>query len=253
LAEADGIRVRVVNYSVSAYVNWQEVIRLEELVSGKSVPDLAIFYDGFNELLSQFVVGPHFGVTNLRARVLEDDLKLGHKGEASSTLTAVYHLWATNSALHGLTHAFRQVVAPTPVREYVWAGDQSQRADERGAGAASIYSRGVRVVRRLADRYGFRAAFFWQPFLYSKRLLPSEQPLVGFEGTSPAAWRRASNVARSRLAPSVVDLSGALDGMKAPVMYDVVHTNEVGARRLAEALYARLRPTLVELARRRRS
>jgi hypothetical protein len=35
-------------------------------------------------------------------------------------------------------------------------------------------------------------------------------------------------------------------------MYDLVHTNELGARVLARALYDRLRPTLRELAARRR-
>ena len=51
LAEADGIPLRVVNYGSLAYVNWQEVLLLEQLVTGGSEPDLAVFYDGFNELV----------------------------------------------------------------------------------------------------------------------------------------------------------------------------------------------------------
>jgi hypothetical protein len=47
-----------------------------------------------------------------------------------------------------------------------------------------------------------------------------------------------------RLSPGTVDLTGALDGVTEPVFYDWAHTNELGARLVGEAMYARLRPAL---------
>ena len=40
-----------------------------------------------------------------------------------------------------------------------------------------------------------------------------------------------------------------LDGTSQPLMYDFVHTNELGARIVAQAMYRRLRPQLLEAAR----
>ena len=36
--------------------------------------------------------------------------------------------------------------------------------------------------------------------------------------------------------------------MNTPIMYDFVHTNEIGAKAVARALYLRLRPKLRELS-----
>jgi hypothetical protein len=116
-----------------------------------------------------------------------------------------------------------------------------------GSNAASVYGRGVDVARRLADGYGIRAAFFWQPFLYSRQ--SDEVPPGELWRTDPDAWRRATAIARSKLGPSVVDLGAALDSVKAPIMYDLIHTNELGARVMARALYERLTPTLRQLYR----
>jgi hypothetical protein len=42
-----------------------------------------------------------------------------------------------------------------------------------------------------------------------------------------------------------------LDSTRKPLMYDFVHTNELGARIVAQAIYRRLRPQLLEAARER--
>jgi hypothetical protein len=249
LAERDGIRLRVVNHGQQAYVNWQELLLLEQLVTGRSVPDLAIFYDWFNEVYTQFLIGPHAEPTHQHAPEYEASLRLGHKGDASSALSTLHDFWASRSALHELAHLFAPAQDPNASP---WPGERGHRPEDLGGNAASIYARGVQAARRFAESYGFRAAFFWQPFLYSKRLVPGERLLVGSDRTDPGAWRTADNVARSRLEAPVRDLSGALDGVHAPVMYDLVHTNELGAKRVAEALYTRLRPTLLELSRRQR-
>ena len=73
LAQARRHPVRVVNYGRLAYVNWQESQLLEQLVGGSQAPDLAVFYDGFNEVVGQFQLGlphradPHRGRGDRRA------------------------------------------------------------------------------------------------------------------------------------------------------------------------------------------
>ena len=52
---------------------------------------------------------------------------------------------------------------------------------------------------------------------------------------------------RSHLRPDDIDLSGAMDGTRQPVYYDVMHTNELGARVVAAAMFDHLRPQLLSL------
>jgi hypothetical protein len=250
LAEVDGLRVRVVNYGQLGYVNAQDVRLLEKLVAGKSVPDLAVFYDGFNEITNQFQVAPRARPIHAPARPTNKRPRLTRRDDLSP-LSALYDRWADVSALHQLARALGLRAARTPFGG-PWKGDQRHRPEDRGTNAASTYARSVQAARRLADRYGFRAAFFWQPSIYTKHVVRGEQQMLGAFGRDPQAWRRATGVARSRLGPPVSDLSTGLDGVRAPVMYDLVHTNELGARMVAEALYTRLRPRLLELSRRQR-
>jgi lysophospholipase L1-like esterase len=250
LAEADGIRVRAVNYGVGAYTNWQEVLKLQELVTAGSVPDLAVFYDGYNEVLSQFQVGLHTEPSTIQARTFEDRLGLGHRGDASSTLSTVYDFWSRHSALERVSRQLGRGAATTAAVSV--RGDQEHRPQDRGRDAASIYARGVQIGRRLADSYGYHAGFFFQPTIFTKRLVPGEKPVVGESGAKPGPWRRAIDVARSRVGPPVTDMSGALNGVRAPLMYDDVHTNELGAKLMAQALYAKLRPQLLAASRGKR-
>jgi lysophospholipase L1-like esterase len=257
LAQRDGLDVRVVNYGRLAYVNWQETLLLQQLASERHTPDLAVFYDGFNEVLGQFQLGPHAQPTHLESQQVEQRLGLGQRGplpgeDKKSWPRTAYDAWADVSLTHrlgsGLGLWSQGDATGEPLVTSIWPGDQTEETARRGALAASIYERGVGLTRRLGDDYGFKTAFFWQPFLYSKRIVPGEEELRGWLGTDVDAWRAADRSARSHLDPAVVDLSASLNGVRKPVMYDFVHTNELGARVIARALYERLRPQLRRLS-----
>jgi lysophospholipase L1-like esterase len=259
LAQAAGVPVRVVNYGRLAYVNWQETLLLEQLLSAGKAPDLAVFYDGFNEVLGQFQLGPHSQPTHLEAQQVNQRLGLGQRGsiklESDESLpSAARRAWEGSSLTYQVGQDLGLWSKPTKPGQLtsIWPGDQTQETQRRGALAASIHTRGVELTRRLARSYGLATAYFWQPFLYSKRIAPGEEQLRGWLGSDPDAWRKADAAARARLDPAVVDLSRVLDPVRKPVMYDFVHTNELGARVIARALYERLRPELRRLEERSR-
>ena len=248
LAEADGIPVRVTNYGQPAYVNWQDDLLMETLVTPKTKPDMAVFYDGFNELLAQFALEAHTEPSQLEARDMEQRIATGVGIEDKSFFKRAYTTWSETSALHrlgrsvGILPDLEQDQGP---QLSPWVGDQADDPEGRGRNAASIYLRGVDRAARLAASYGFDAGFFWQPSVYTRELVKEEEPLTSIAGYNADAWRAATRVMRSRLTPPVVDLSRVLDGVREPVMYDVAHTNEQGARLVAAALYERLRPDLL--------
>jgi lysophospholipase L1-like esterase len=254
LAARDGIPVRVVNRATPAYTNWQESLQLQELLSAGQRPDLAIFYDGANELVSQFAGGPHGEPATTLSRQMSAQLGIGlaRRREGRTGFGGLWDAWARVSIVHQAGEAVGIFSDPDAAPAYTlqspWLGDQSKLAEQRGRYAAAIHARGVEVIRRLADGYGFQPHFFWQPTIYSKRVVKGEEEAVSALGTEPSAWRAATRGARSGLAPGVVDLSTIWDGTNKPLMYDFVHTNELGARIAAEAIYRRVRPQLLEAA-----
>jgi hypothetical protein len=251
LAEADGIPVRVSNYGQPAYVNWQEVLLLQSLVAGGSTPDLAVFYDGFNELLAQFAIGEHADPTQLEARIAQERLARGFGVEDRSFVKRAYKSWADASALHRLGRSVGVLSEPEDAEDPLlspFKGDQAERVEAKAQQAARIYGRGVELGSRLGNSYGFSSAFFWQPSVYTRQLVEAEEPLRSVAGYDADAWTTATQIARDRMPGQVVDLSTTLDGIREPVMYDVVHTNERGARTIAAALYERLKPQLLMLA-----
>jgi hypothetical protein len=262
LAQAHGIPVKVWNFAQIAYVNWQEVLQFEELVSSGRLPDLAVFYDGANELVSQFRSGPHTDPSHVQAAQFAKLLPLGGVSQPASVadgespLSALYHAWGNVSATNWLSRRLRGVPTnSSPTSALVlppWAGDQNQQAVQAGEDAATLYTRGVDLAQRVAGSYHIGTAFFWQPIFYSKRSIPGELQGPELLGTDPVAWKRAYAVAQSRLKQPVIDIANALNSVATPIMYDFVHTNEAGASVAAQAIYERLAPTLRALARRQR-
>jgi hypothetical protein len=258
LAEADGIRLRVSNYGTLAYNNWQELQQLEQLVSAGRAPDLAVFYDGNNELVSQFRLGPHSAPSQQEAgefgrRIgLTGSAPAASRGDQQGVLGALADAWEDASAVSWLTRRVTgqptEDAPPTQPLVSPWAADQRTEARQVGRQAAALHARGVDLASRLAGAYGFDAAFFWQPSLYTKPPVDGEQPAQGSLGTDPVGWTEANAVARTELDRRVVDIADALDSVRSPVMYDFVHTNEAGARVVARAIYRELKPRLVAIA-----
>lgn len=255
LAAASGIPVKVWNFGAIGYVNWQEVLRFEQLVSSGRAPDLAVFYDGANELLTQFRLGPHTSPSHPEARAVAQLLPFAGvtqpaaQKSTQSPLSALYHAWTNVSAVSWLLRRLRGVPPAPQLTLPPWAGSQSQQAVSAGRDAAIVYNRGVDLAHRLAASYRISSAFFWQPIIYSKRKVPGELPAQDLLGTDPQAWTRAYRIARSQLRAPAVDVASALNSITTPLMFDFVHTNELGARVMAQNVFARLTPTLRRLYR----
>ena len=204
LAERDGIDVHVVNYGRLAYVNWQETLELQQLVSQGRAPDLAVFYDGFNEVLGQFQLGPHSQPTHLEAQQVEKRLGLGQRGplpgEAKKSWPrAAYDSWADVSLVHRLGSRLglwsQGDATGEPLVTSIWPGDQTKETGRRGALAASIYERGVgpgpaaRRQLRLRDRVLLAAV----PLQQAHR--------AGRGGAARLARHRRGRLARGRPRP----------------------------------------------------
>jgi hypothetical protein len=254
LATGDGTPIHVLNRGQYAYSIWQEVELLEEQLQTNGYrPDIVVFYDGVNDLGIQSTEGTTTIPSTLKAQQYAKAIaQYLNPNVAQPLANRIYDSYVNRSAIaltaRDIAGLFSTAPASskklTPLQGTTTAPDQSAAAIERANDAVTIYLRAVDLIQYLAAAYGFHALTFWQPFLYSKTPIAAESRVQGFEGENPTAEFAMAAQARKDLRPPVIDLSDALNSVKAPVMIDYEHTNELGALAVAKAMYFYLKPVL---------
>lgn len=235
LAEADGTPVTVRNFGQRGWAIWQEATLLAQLVAAGEAPDVAVFYDGINEVAAQFQdpgARPTFGQAPRVAEAVRD--AAGGPGPDDAWEAYVEH-----SAVHKLARAVSR-----STREPVPADAELER---RAADAADLHRQAVDHVRRLGAAYGFDAMFFWQPAVFTKPQ-GEEAARAGLGAPVRAIGRMYEAATPAAARPPVIDVSGVFEGVAGPLFVDWAHTNEEGAALVAAAIYAELRPVLEEAA-----
>jgi lysophospholipase L1-like esterase len=231
LAEDRGLAVEVRNYGSGGYVNYQESVLLSLLVTAGQAPDLAVFYDGTND-------------TGLAT--FNDFAGLNARGEPGDAFALTLRHALVES--RWVPDATARPPAPLGLRP----SPKPVTSDQTVRDVVGVYGQGVDLSRVLAESYGFRVAHFWQPDIYSKRPLDDAEAQIllssGRTRSDVETEVGLSERVRQTLPAGVIDISDALDHLSGPILSDIVHTNERGARAVAEAMYRRLEPQLVELS-----
>ncbi|MFN7148523.1 MAG: SGNH/GDSL hydrolase family protein [Microthrixaceae bacterium] len=216
LAEADGIKIEAINFGVSGDANWPETIRFAQALVDMPLPDLVVFYDGANEM----------GVSSQR---LEE-------GSTDPNTLGRYGVSDLERELHRDSMDGEVPEPGTP-----------ERGKLQVELAAAQYRRGVELSRRLGDHHDIPVMHFWQPQAFAKVPSPADEELwrrVQFPEEELGTTRRLYAQARERSGMDPIDISDALDSTDRAVYFDSSHTNELGARIVAEVMYEYLRPQL---------
>jgi hypothetical protein len=113
--------------------------------------------------------------------------------------------------------------------------------DQVASNVARVYAWNVRFVNRLAQIYGFKTLFYWQPRLSTKDLrTPYERQVLGEDAEMGAYYQEATRATNSLLSAgdSFHDISGVFRGDPRPYFIDNTHLtgtgNEVVARRMLQ-------------------
>jgi hypothetical protein len=224
LAEERRVSVQVRNFGLPRWVAWQEVLYLERLLADGESFDAIVMLDGYNEFAVQAPSGmddPTFysasGITGMVGQV--HDQRATEPGFFDG-LDELVETYRRNSATWRLVDRARGVEAPS-----FGSGADPGSPEEQVANALGVFGRAVDLGRGLAEDHGIPIHHFWQPR----------------EGGWPDPVLAA-------LPSGVVDVSGVFDGREGELYYDGIHTNERGARLLAEALWREIGPDLAAAA-----
>ena len=208
VAWEDGVALEVENRGVGGDAHWEEGQRFAWDLANEPPPDLAIFYDGINEVLS--------------AQAVLDPL------EPPRQVPPLF--WQEYVA---------RFPNPVPVDPDVpvFTPPADMSATEWGERIGGRYERSRRVTDAIATQFDVPVVYFWQPSIEHR------EPIEGEPDEGGREWaRERSDAMLATIGSEVHDLTRVFDGIDRPLLYDGIHTNEEGARIVAEAVYARLGP-----------
>ena len=216
LATDDAVPMSVVNWAVPGDVGWQENRRLERALDGGARPDLVVFYDGFNDLW------------------IHDDVASSGRDGSGKLLGMLDNLLlpVARRLERDRSGGYRADPPPT-VRKNV---DVETVASNASAQYGAAHTESI----RLTTDVGIPMLRFLQPSMSTRSESVPAEPRADDERA-----RELAAAFRRKRPPDVIDLSATFDGMNEPVFLDAVHTNELGARRIAAMMW----PTVADRVR----
>ncbi|MEL6543787.1 MAG: SGNH/GDSL hydrolase family protein, partial [Myxococcota bacterium] len=245
-----GLNLRAVNYGQPGWGVWQSTLKLIEQVVDGQRPDLVIFYDGINELrpLQNARPGAPWTIDWLYGEDYRRRLEQLHRSPWG--VLREYSAWHLAEHLWNLSRR-RDWLRVDP--ELAPDGRLRVRISPAQAVSAQIstqriyanYAAMIRTARQFAQGEGIAFAAFWQPTVFTKRLLPGETyGSEVFDERAPLVYRAIGERVNEL---GVNPLTDALDNASSPVLLDVCHLNESGAQIVARRVFQELKPLLKSL------
>jgi hypothetical protein len=230
----------VTNYGQLGHNSTQEIVTLQQLLKSGERLDIALFYDGINEMACAEQTGRADGLFNEARRRAEFNLLHPDRRRdlmAAALISAAPRTLRRLRRLTGLP-----LRGPLPLEQTdLLRVDLAELARE----VIAAYLANMRLIRLLAGEYGFRPIFFWQPMITTKKFkTPDERRWVD-DYTKDSGRRRIlyeAIIDERRHHPALVeasdtvDLSGLFDDWTEPVYIDLYHLSEAGNAAVAEAM-----------------
>lgn len=246
--------VAVTNYGQLGHNSTQELIALQQLLKTGERIDVALFYDGINEMACAEQTGCADRLFNEARRRAEFNLLHPERRRALIIAALMSAAPRTLRRLRKLTGL--SLHGPLPA-----TGADLSRVDiaRLAREVVAAYAANLRLVRLLARGYGFQPLFFWQPVITSKRFKTSDERRWVDDYTSDPGHRLLlydAIVDERRRDPELlnavdaIDLSALFDDWNEPVYIDLYHLSEAGNAAVAEAMLPILVTTVSKVQRR---
>lgn len=246
------LRVNIYNRGIAGWINSQELIHLvNELRSGRK-PDMAIFYDGVNEIAKSVIYGMPTDMPRFYMR--QKDLMDGNMDLLSLFVTR------RSKFAYQLVNFIRKTLnLPIPLIPFVDAWDKDfnfnqypnlgeERKQKLAEEIVDIYFKNIDFIKKLASVYNFKVYFFWQPSLWTtkKTLTLEERNLLDSHHTCRFAYIDSAKRVETQIkiflsknpnySKDFLWIGDAVDRLTETVFFDGVHMLPNGNKRIAEAI-----------------
>ena len=239
LAEKYPHRFSVVNYGQDGYVSTQEVITLLREIQMDRKPDIAVFYDGYNETFTAMQAGAAGIPMNEYNRMREFNIL--HPSRARDFYFEVLSRTNTFQLIKGLRASLSPDVVADPL------ADKNTEALARDV--VRVYSTNVESAAAIAEQYGVMTHFYWQPSVYNKASpTEPEQSIIHATEQFAGLYKRVQEMMRENhrvtARSNFRDISNILDGYSRTAFIDTVHVTELANELVARAIVEGLTDTL---------
>lgn len=229
LAEKD-LPAQVHSYAQTGYVSWQDLLLFQAQLALDNAPDLAVFYQGFNDVYAAYLQGGA-GLT-LRENLRVNDVELGR-----------------------LVRSGQPALLPfdADISDYDWSLVTSGATTPQAIAERWLANR--RLIRAAAAEHGVRVLFVWQPALFAKTArTDSEQRILDDVERQQSGftdlYRAVVGIVRERQASESLEdtvfLTDAFVDVSEGIFFDRVHITEIGNRLVAESLIGPILDALAE-------
>jgi len=245
LAEEAGTPISVRNYGQRGWSHFQEMILYEQQLASNEPPAMSVFYDGANELTSQSLMTERVPthVTALAYAGQLSGLQIATRARsdgrppAHQILDDLQDAYVDHSMAHKVARWLGLTTDPAGAAAVQQDPDRGFNIDQESVNgqvsnyritvqdakdAIDVYERGRALTLELSRSHGVEPLLFWQP--------------RGYYGP-PEAW------AIDHLTAPTIDIHDALDDHR-DTYIDGGHTNEEGARLVAEVIWDHLRSSV---------
>jgi lysophospholipase L1-like esterase len=225
--------VEVTNFGCHGYTRASENIQLQRELVKNNIPDIVIFYDGVNEVVSAHQNNKAGSPTNAYNRVKEFKVAHSYKKRIK--------LFINSSNLYRFV---------TTMQRKIFSGQTyaklTARSDALATDISDNYLGFVKLSKSLENEYGFKVYNFLQPHIYSKKTLSEyekgcykdQQYYENLYTLSYEAIRKDSLMITD---DTFVDISNAFDVTEKTIFFDFCHTGEYGNQLVAEQMFAAIK------------
>lgn len=225
--------VEVTNFGQPGYVSGQDLAAFTAQLRGGAVPDIAVFFQGFNDVSSAFAARQPGLPQNEGNRVREFNLMNRNNRLASFGSMLPVLFWRSNEWVLRMLNKHHTVFPPLPEAE----------RDRLADGTYAVLKNNARLARALAAEYGVVSLTALQPVIFNKETRSRyEQKALEQEGVLMDFWLAVQRRIAADWAsqPASMDLTRVFGSSSAPVFLDGVHLTEHGNDVVAQAMAERL-------------
>ena len=232
-------RFRVINYGQDGYVSTQEVITLLREIQMGRAPEVAVFYDGYNEIFTTMQAGAAGLPMNEYNRLHEFNIL--HPSRTRDFYFEVLSRTNTFQLIQGIRESlWPQVV----VADSLEGKDTEALAQD----VVRVYANNLKFLSVIAKQFGIDVRFYWQPAIFTK--VPATQAEATIIQSTPhfaAFYRQVQDTMRQDKSivghPNFRDISRLLDGSKTAFI-DTIHVTELANEAIAREIVAGLKDNL---------
>lgn len=245
----DGVYAEVTNFGETGFVSTQELVLFLRALAENEKPDLVVFYNGFNDVLTSYQQRVPGLSANEHNRRVEFNLKQ-RRGDLSRELarnvmpylTAVYERAET-----GFSRLFlgkeRASNSYMPLNHGQYPLTEEER-DALAKGTLDYYADNMEYAKTICDGKGIGFLVFWQPWVIHKNIRTGDEERIfaSLDSTHPNA-KEFTAVVEAMLAENPIssrpwfrNVSGAFRDDPTGYFYDQVHVDGEGNRVVAESM-----------------